>query len=109
VCEACVNLCPKKDSLHTNIFALQAALAHTSLDMVKRYLAIIQADLESAYHTASPVANWRPRTTKPPFPRARRLGSFSVSSVPSVHQWFKNHHLLIPTHPNPQNLCAKPV
>lgn len=31
---------------NTNIFALQAALGHTSLDMVKRYLMIIQADLD---------------------------------------------------------------
>jgi integrase/recombinase XerD len=43
----------------TNIFALQAALGHTSLDMVKKYLAIIQADLDTAYETASPVANWK--------------------------------------------------
>ncbi len=43
----------------TNIFALQAALGHTSLDMVKKYLSIIQADLDTAYETASPVANWK--------------------------------------------------
>jgi site-specific recombinase XerD len=43
----------------TNIFALQAALGYTSLDMVKKYLSIIQADPDTAYETASPVANWK--------------------------------------------------
>lgn len=41
-----------------NIFALQRLLGHTSLDMVRRYLAIAQADLDSDHHKASPVRNW---------------------------------------------------
>jgi site-specific recombinase XerD len=42
-----------------NIFALQEMLGHASLDMCKRYLAIAQADVETAHRKASPVANWR--------------------------------------------------
>lgn len=41
-----------------SIFALQAALGHTSLDMCRRYLAIAQADVDAAHRIASPVANW---------------------------------------------------
>jgi integrase/recombinase XerD len=41
-----------------NIFTLQRMLGHTSLDMVKRYLAISQIDLERDHARASPVANW---------------------------------------------------
>jgi len=42
-----------------NIYALQAALGHTSLDMVRKYLQIVQADLDAVHESASPVANWR--------------------------------------------------
>lgn len=42
-----------------NIYMLQQMLGHTSLDMVRRYLHIVQSDLESAHQQASPVANWR--------------------------------------------------
>lgn len=43
---------------HPNIFALQALLGHSSLDMVKRYLAISQVDLNEAHRHGSPVDNW---------------------------------------------------
>jgi hypothetical protein len=42
-----------------NIYALQMALGHTTLDMVKHYLTFVQADLEAVHNTASPVENWR--------------------------------------------------
>ena len=42
-----------------NIYVLQQLLGHSSLDMVKRYLAIAQSDLEHAHQEASPVDQWR--------------------------------------------------
>jgi site-specific recombinase XerD len=42
-----------------NIYALQASLGHTTLEMVRRYLEIVQADIDSAHSHASPVDNWR--------------------------------------------------
>lgn len=42
-----------------NIYALQEMLGHTSLDMVRRYLRIAQADVEQAHRRASPVDRWR--------------------------------------------------
>ena len=41
-----------------NVFALQAMLGHTTLDMVKRYLQIAQIDLDREHQRASPVDNW---------------------------------------------------
>ena len=39
-------------------WALQMALGHSMMEMVRRTLAIAQADLEAAHKQASPVANW---------------------------------------------------
>jgi len=41
-----------------NIYTLQALLGHTSLDMVKKYLAIAQTDLDRDHEKASPVKGW---------------------------------------------------
>jgi len=42
-----------------NIYELQALLGHTTLEMVKHYLALAQTDVEAAHRRASPVENWR--------------------------------------------------
>jgi site-specific recombinase XerD len=42
-----------------NALELKRLLGHTSLDMVERYVAIAQVDVERAHRRASPVANWR--------------------------------------------------
>lgn len=42
-----------------NIYVLQEILGHSTLDMVKRYLALAQTDLDDAHKKASPVENWK--------------------------------------------------
>jgi len=42
-----------------DIYTLQEILGHSTLDMVKKYLAIAQADLDTKHKSASPVRNWR--------------------------------------------------
>ena len=40
-------------------YSLQRLLGHSTMDMVKRYLSISQADLDKNHKLASPVDNWR--------------------------------------------------
>lgn len=42
-----------------NIYALQNIMGHSTLEMVRRYLSLAQADVDAAHRIASPVANWR--------------------------------------------------
>jgi site-specific recombinase XerD len=43
----------------SNVFALRRMLGHTTLEMVDRYLELVQADIQNAHRTASPVGVWR--------------------------------------------------
>ena len=40
-------------------WTLQAMLGHSTMDMVHRYLEIVQVDLDSKHQLASPISNWR--------------------------------------------------
>jgi site-specific recombinase XerD len=40
-------------------YSLQIMLGHSTMEMVRRYLSIAQADLDNQHRIASPVSNWR--------------------------------------------------
>ena len=42
-----------------NVFALQKMLGNNSLEMCKRYLALVEDDLKAAMQTSSPADRWR--------------------------------------------------
>ena len=42
-----------------NAYTLQIILGHSTMEMVRTYLNLAQADLQTAHRLASPVSNWR--------------------------------------------------
>jgi len=42
-----------------NAYEVQMSLGHGTLEMVKPYLSLADADLENAHKRASPVEKWR--------------------------------------------------
>ena len=42
-----------------NIYVLQRLLGHSSLEMVKRYLALVESDAAKAMQASSPADRWR--------------------------------------------------
>ena len=44
-----------------NVYELQMALGHTTMEMVRTYLALAETDLQRAHEEASPVTRWHLR------------------------------------------------
>lgn len=45
-----------------NVYELQMALGHTTMEMVRTYLALAETDLQRAHEVASPVTHWHLRS-----------------------------------------------
>ncbi len=46
-----------RNSSKTGVFALQKIMGHSKLEQTKNYVALLEADIQQAHQTASPIAN----------------------------------------------------
>lgn len=52
-----------RNSSKTGVFALQKIMGHSKLEQTKNYVALLEADIQQAHQTASPIANLLGRST----------------------------------------------
>lgn len=52
-----------RNSSKTGVFALQKIMGHSKLEQTRNYVALLEADIQQAHQTASPIANLLGRST----------------------------------------------